>query len=277
MFTLNCKGKLLTLEGPVIMGILNATPDSFYNKGTGSSTTALVEKAVKMMEEGATILDIGGQSTRPGSERIAAEEEISRVLPVIEAIRTALPHAILSIDTYSSTVAAAAINAGATIVNDISSGDMDNEMIATVAALKVPYIGMHMKGTPANMQHDPQYNDVLVEVMEYFIKKINDCTKAGIKDVIIDPGFGFGKTTAHNFQLLKNLKAFAVLNKPVLAGLSRKGSIYRTLNVTTAEALNGTTVVNTMALMNGASILRVHDVKEASEAITLYNVYKKAP
>ncbi len=259
------------------MGIINATPDSFYKSDLETSKEALLAMAGKMITDGAAILDIGGQSTRPGSERISIEEELKRVLPVIELLHNNFPSVILSIDTYSSEVAKAAVAAGASIVNDISGGDMDKAMLPAVAAMHVPYICMHMKGTPATMQKDPHYDNVVQEVLDHFIQKIAACKKAGIVDVIIDPGFGFGKTITHNFQLLKDLAVFSILEKPLLAGLSRKSTVYRTLGTTADEALNGTTVLNTIALLNGASILRVHDVKEAAEAITLFNAYKKAP
>jgi dihydropteroate synthase len=274
MFTLNCKGKLLVLDGPVVMGIINATPDSFYK---GNINDDILQLADKMIADGATMIDIGGQSTRPGSQRITAEEEIERVVPVIATIHAHFPATIISVDTYSSKVAAAAVQAGASIVNDISAGNMDAEMIATVAALQAPYICMHMKGTPESMQQEPQYDDVAKEVLDFFIAKISECKKAGIVDIIIDPGFGFGKSITHNFSLLKKMEVLGILKLPVLAGLSRKSTVYKTLHTTADNALNGTTVLNTMALLNAASILRVHDVKEAMEAITLFNAYKKAP
>jgi dihydropteroate synthase len=274
MFTLNCKGKLLVVNQPVIMGIINATPDSFYK---GNINDDILLLATKMIAGGAAILDIGGQSTRPGSERITTEEEMKRVLPVIEGIHKNFPDTIISIDTYSSKVAAAAVEAGAAIVNDISAGNMDAAMITTVAALKVPYICMHMQGTPNTMQVHPQYDDVTKEVLDFFIAKLAQCKKAGIKDIIIDPGFGFGKTIAHNFSLLKKMEVFKILQVPVLAGLSRKSTIYKTLNTTAENAMNGTTVLNTLALHNGATILRVHDVKEAAETIALFSAYTKAP
>ena len=274
MFTLNCWGKLLVLDTPVVMGIINATPDSFYKGNINEDMLALDHS---MIADGAAILDIGGQSTRPGSERITASEEIQRVVPVIEAIHAKFPGTIISIDTYSSKVAVAAVQAGASIVNDISAGSMDDAMLSTVAALKTPYICMHMQGTPATMQQQPHYDDVAKEVLDFFISKTAACKKAGITDIIIDPGFGFGKTIAHNFSLLKKMQVLQLLDTPVLAGLSRKSTVYKTINTSADRALNGTTVLNTLALMNGASILRVHDVKEAIEAITLYNAYKKAP
>jgi dihydropteroate synthase len=277
MFTLNCRGKIVVLEKPLVMGILNATPDSFYEGHLYKQETELYTLIKKMVDDGADIIDVGGQSTRPGSERISSGEEIKRVMPVIQLIQEYFPSILISIDTYSSLVAKEAAAAGASIVNDISAGEMDAQMIPTVADLKVPYICMHMQGTPETMQQQPHYDDVVKEVLDYFIAKTDQCKKAGITDLIIDPGFGFGKTIEHNFSLLKNLSAFNLLGIPVLAGLSRKSTIYKTLHTTAAEALNGTTVLNTLALQNGASILRVHDVKEAKEAVILFEAYKKAP
>ncbi len=277
MNSINCKGKLVNLSEPVVMGIINATPDSFYEGHLKLNSEEILVLAGKMINEGATILDIGGQSTRPGSTPISVQEETDRVIPVIENIHAAYPEIILSVDTYNSPVAIAAVAAGAGIVNDIGGGNLDDEMVNTVAALQVPYICMHMQGTPATMQKNPVYSDVVKEVLDFFIHKIDACTKAGIKDIIIDPGFGFGKTIEHNFQLLKLLAAFSITNRPILVGLSRKGTIYKTLGNTAAEALNGTTVLNTMALLNGAAILRVHDVKEAMEAVKLFKAYKNAP
>ena len=276
MYTLNCKGKLLVLDKPLVMGILNVTPDSFYDRHLSKGVDAIITHAGKMISEGAEILDIGGQSTKPGSQRITIEEELARVLPVIILLQQKYPGLVLSIDTYYAEVATAAINAGAHIVNDISGGDMDAVMLQTVAALQVPYICMHMRGTPETMQQNTNYDDVVKEVLDYFIEKIAACTAACIKDVIIDPGFGFAKTIQHNFTLLKNLQAFQMLNKPILAGLSRKGTIYKTLGITVEEALNGTTVLNTLAFLNGAAIVRVHDVKEAKEIVTLLDSYNKA-
>jgi dihydropteroate synthase len=277
MYSINCKGKILSLSKPLVMGIINATPDSFYEGHLNLSNKAILSLAGKMIIEGADILDFGGQSTKPGSDPVSIQEELDRVLPVINAVHNTYPDCIISVDTYSSEVARSAVAAGASIINDISGGDSDAAMITTAAALKVPFICMHMQGTPATMQKEPMYKDVVKEVLDYFIGKLEECSKAGIKDVIIDPGFGFGKTIEHNFELLKNLSIFSITNYPVLVGLSRKSTIYRTLGITPAEALNGTTVLNTMALVNGASILRVHDVKEAKEAVTLYTRYKKAP
>ncbi len=268
--TLQSRGRLLDLSKPVIMGILNATPDSFYNKGRDSDVAALVQKAGQMLEEGATILDIGGATTKPGAALIGADEELERVIPVIETILKQYPRTWLSVDTYNSRTAKEAVAAGASIINDVSSGDIDGEMVATVATLGVPYIAMHMQGTPQTMQKNPQYSDVVTEVRNYLRHICNTAYNAGITDIIIDPGFGFGKTVEHNFELLRNLHTFRMLGKPILAGLSRKSMVCRTLNVTPEHALNGTTALHMAALQQGANILRVHDVKEAKETITLF-------
>lgn len=270
MFTINCRGKLLSLETPVVMGIINATPDSFYEGHLEDGTEKMLALAAEMLGEGASILDIGGQSTRPGSTRLTAEEEFSRIGPLLHCILEQFPQAIISVDTYSSDVARAALASGAHIINDISAGRLDENMIPLVASYgNVPYVCMHMKGSPENMQALAQYEDIAMEVIDYFIGKITNCRKAGIKDIIIDPGFGFAKNATHNFKLLRNLQQLQILDCPLLAGISRKATIYKTLGITAAEALNGTTVLNTVALLNGANILRVHDVKEAKEAITL--------
>jgi dihydropteroate synthase len=276
MYTFNCGGRLLVIDQPVIMGIINSTPDSFYSGSRHNHIDEIVDCAGKMLNEGATIIDIGGQSTRPGSKLLSPKEEGERVIPAIEALVAAFPSAFISIDSFYAEVAMNAVNAGASMVNDISSGDMDPAMLSTVASLHVPYIAMHMKGTPQTMQSSPTYENVTREVLDYFIQKIEACQLAGIHDVIIDPGFGFGKTIAHNFQLLNALHDFKMVGKPLLAGLSRKGTIYKTLGTTADEALNGTTVLNTIALQKGADILRVHDVKEAREATTLLQAMKVA-
>jgi len=272
MFTLNCKGKLLTADKPLVMGIINVTPDSFYEGSRQLSTDTILQQAEKMIREGADILDIGGQSTRPGSERLTAEHELERVIPGITALHTNFPDTIISIDTFYAKVAKEAIAAGASIINDISAGSIDEEMEDTVAALGVPYVLMHMKGSPQHMQAAPHYEDVTKEVLDFLIQKKERLQKKGIKDIIIDPGFGFGKTIQHNFTLLKNLSAFKMLDCPLLLGVSRKSTIYKSLNVSVADALNGTTVLNTIGLMKGAGILRVHDVKEAKEAVTLVSM-----
>jgi dihydropteroate synthase len=269
MFTLNCKGRLLVVDKPIVMGIINVTPDSFYSGSRKLLVDEVLKQADKMLSEGAAILDIGGQSTRPGSDDIGMEGELARVVPVVEALFSHFPQSFISIDSYYSKVASEAVHAGATIVNDISSGNLDDEMITTVASLKVPYIAMHMKGTPKTMNTLADYDDVTLEVLDFFIKKMEECRQAGIKDVIVDVGFGFAKRIQHNFTLLKQLSIFKILEKPILAGLSRKATVYKTLGTTPEEALNGTTVLNTIALQNGANILRVHDVKEAVEAVKL--------
>ncbi len=258
------------------MGIINATHDSFYKGDLDEGPDGILKLATKMLNDGAAILDIGGQSTKPGSESVGVEIELQRVIPVIEMIHKFFPEAVISVDTFQSEVASKAVAAGASMVNDVSGGELDNKMIATVGMLQVPYICMHMKGTPENMNKHTQYEDILKEMLDYFIAKVHLCRGAGIKDVIIDPGFGFAKNALQNFYLLKHLSVFKMLDCPILAGLSRKSTIYKTLNVTAADALNGTTVLNTLALNNGASILRVHDVKEAIEAITLYGEYNIA-
>ena len=276
MFTLNCRGRLLVINEPIVMGIINVTPDSFYAGSRVSMTDDIIDQVTRMIAEGATIIDVGGQSTRPGSKHVAAEEELKRVLPAIEAIKGMSKEIFISIDTFYANVAGESILAGADIVNDISSGDMDAEMISTVASLNVPYVSMHMQGTPQTMHVNAQYNNLVPDLLDYFIKKMEVCKAAGINDVIIDPGFGFGKTIQQNFELLKKFSAFKIFEKPLLAGLSRKGTIYKTLGITAEDALNGTTVLNTFALQNGANILRVHDVKEAVEAITLFKKYSEA-
>lgn len=269
MFTLNCKGRILQIKEPIVMGIINTTPDSFFSESRSMVINEIVDKAGKMLESGATILDIGGQSTRPGSELVKASEETDRLIPSIEAIHKSYPDAIISADTFYSSVANHAINAGASVINDVSGGSMDEQMIETVGNLGVPYICMHMRGTPQTMQNFTNYEDLLKEVIDYFIQKIYACKKAGIKDIILDPGFGFAKSIPQNFELLNRLEYLNILEKPLLVGLSRKGTIWKTLGITADEALNGTTVLNTISLMKGASILRVHDVKEAVEAIRL--------
>lgn len=276
MFSLNCKGKLLLIDKPLVMGILNLTDDSFYAESRLQSMIEIQDKATQMINEGADILDIGAQSTRPGSIRFSAEDDLKKLLPVIEQLRKLFPEIIISIDTYHSKVAQESVQAGASIINDISGGEMDKNMIPTVGSLQVPYICMHMKGVPETMQNQTNYEDVTKEVLDFFIKKMDECKRAGIHDVIIDPGFGFGKNIAQNFLLLKNLSVFKMLERPILAGVSRKSTIYKTLKITAEDSLNGTTVLNTLALQNGASILRVHDVKEAKEVIKLMEAYGDA-
>jgi dihydropteroate synthase len=269
MFTLNCRGRLLVAEQPLVMGIINVTPDSFYEGSRSSGIDAIVKKAEQMLIDGADIIDIGGQSTRPGSEQVSTDEELKRTIPAIEALHQQFPQAIISIDTFYSTVADKAVAAGASIVNDISAGSVDTAMIKTVASLKVPYVLMHMKGTPQTMQQSAIYENVTKEVLDFFIVKLKDIHSAGIHDIIVDPGFGFAKSIAHNFELLRQLTVFKILDKPIMLGLSRKSTVYKTLGNSANEALNGSTVLNTIGLINGAGILRVHDVKEAREAIRL--------
>lgn len=269
MFTLNCNGRLLVMDRPLIMGIINTTPDSFYEGSRFMDTGGILAQAELMLKDGADILDIGGQSTRPGSDEIGESAEAERVVPAITALRVHFPEAIISVDTYFASVAKQAVDAGASIINDISGGLFDPGMIRMAGTLKVPYVCMHTKGKPSEMQTQAVYEDLIREVLDHFIKQVDACRKAGIKDIIIDPGFGFAKTTDHNFHLLRELHAFKMLDCPILAGLSRKSTIYKTLGTDAAGALNGTTVLNTIALLNGANILRVHDVKQAREAVLL--------
>lgn len=274
MFTLNCKGRLLQIDKPIVMGIINVTPDSFYNESRQQSIDAILNQADKMLNEGALILDIGGQSTRPGSEKLIADDELKRVIPAVEAISARFPEAFISIDTYYSVVAKESVNTGASIVNDISAGKIDDNMISTVAALETPYILMHMQGTPQMMQQNPFYENVTKEILDFFINKIPEIRTAGVKDIIVDPGFGFGKTITHNFELLRNLSAFKILNSPILLGISRKSFIYKTLGVSIKDSLNGTTALHAAGLLNGAGILRVHDVKEVVQVIKLISELK---
>jgi len=260
--------RLVRARFPLVMGILNATPDSFHAASRVAVDSAL-RTAERMLEEGAAMLDIGGMSTRPGSEAISEAEELQRALPVIAAVHERFPEAWLSIDTYRSKVAQQAVEAGACMVNDISAGLLDPEMLTTVAELGVPYIAMHMQGTPRSMQQAPIYTNVAAEVTHFLSERLTAAHAAGIADVILDPGFGFGKTTAHNYTLMRELGRITALGAPVLVGVSRKRMINEVLGTTAAEALNGTTVLNTLALVGGASILRVHDVREAMEAVKL--------
>lgn len=275
MYTLNCKGKLLVVDKPLVMGIMNTTPDSFY-AGSRYQETDILQQAERMIAEGASLLDIGGQSTRPGSERVPVEEELKRVTGAVQAIHQRFPDTVISIDTFQSRVAAEAVAAGASIVNDVSAGSIDPAMIETVARLQVPYVLMHMKGTLETLHKQAVYKNLTREVLDFFIQQVALCRKAGIKDIILDPGFGFGKNDHHNLELLKNLPALHMLRLPILVGLSRKRTIWKTLGITANEALNGTTVLNTISLLNGAHILRVHDVKEAVEAVKLWEAYVQA-
>jgi dihydropteroate synthase len=272
--TLNIRGKLLVLDVPKVMGILNITPNSFYDGGKLKTDKDILLQAEKMITEGADFIDIGGMSTKPNAEEISVAEELHRVLPVIQLLQQNFPETILSLDTYRTVVAKAGLEAGGGIINDISAGMFDNDMFQTVAVHQVPYIMMHIQGTPQTMQQNPQYENVVQEVLQYFIQKTAAAQQAGINDIIIDPGFGFGKTLAHNYTLLKYLNDLSILNKPLLVGLSRKSMICKLLEVKPSEALNGTTALNTLALLNGAAILRVHDVKETKEVIKIAEFYR---
>lgn len=258
------------LDTPIVMGILNVTPDSFYDGGKYKTETALLKQAEQMLEAGASILDIGGMSSRPGAAIIEPKEELARVLPAIKAIKTAFPKAIISIDTVRAEVARASVEAGASIVNDISAGRIDAAMYATVAALRVPYILMHMQGKPSDMQQAPDYEDVVENVLDFLIQEVGKLRELGVKDVILDVGFGFGKTIAHNYELLQKMHVFQILDLPVLAGLSRKSMIYNVLDTTPDLALNGTSALHMVALQQGAKILRAHDVQAAMEVIQLW-------
>ncbi len=269
--TLNCCGRILSLEKPVVMGILNLTPDSFYDGGQHFGIETAIKHVEKMLIDGASIIDIGGYSTRPGADEISVDEELKRIIPVIKSISKEFPEAFLSVDTFRSKVAFESIHAGAHIVNDISSGDDDTEMMSIVAKLGTPYIMMHKKGSSKNMQYNPQYENVVLEVMNYFTAKIAEAKNAGIVDLIIDPGFGFGKNTQHNYQLLNALDDFQIFGLPLLVGVSRKKMIQAITGNDSANALNGTTAANTIALFKGANILRVHDVKQAVECINIMN------
>ncbi|PHX77847.1 MAG: dihydropteroate synthase [Flavobacteriales bacterium] len=273
MFLLS-KEKKLSLTTPVIMGILNSTPDSFYGKSRVQTEQQAVDLAGAMLESGAAIIDIGGQSTRPGSERVSFGEELERVAPVVRAIRRAFPEAWLSVDTYYSSVALACIGLGIDMINDIDAGDNDPKMFRTVFDNEVAYVAMHKKGNPETMQEDPHYDDLMGEILDYFNQKKQEYRKADFANWVIDPGFGFGKTTEHNFQLLNQLQKFRQFNKPLLVGISRKGMIWKTLNCTPETALNGTTALHMAVLDRGANILRVHDVKEAKECIDLFLALK---
>ena len=268
---INCRGKLLDLSVPRVMGILNITPDSFFDGGKFTEEKAIIKQAGKLLAEGADIIDIGAHSSRPGAKIIAESTEIKRLLPAIKAVLSKYPQTIISVDTYRSAVAKKAIEAGASIVNDISGGDLDKNMFKTIAGLKVPYVLMHMAGTPGDMQKNPVYKDVVNEVFTSLLKRVSELRKLGVTDIIVDPGFGFGKTVEHNFSLLNHLDAFRALDCPVLAGVSRKSMICKVLGVNPEKALNGTTALNMVALLNGAAILRVHDVKEAVEVVKLFS------
>lgn len=267
--TINCAGHLIDLTTPKVMGILNITPDSFFDGGKYSDSKQMLLQTEKMLSEGATFIDVGAYSSRPGAAHITESEELERITPVITALTKEFPGIHISIDTFRSNIAKACVENGAQLINDISAGAMDPKMFLTIAKLQVPYIMMHMKGTPQTMQLNPTYENITSEVLSYFSEKIFSLRKLGVNDIITDVGFGFGKTVAHNYELLSNLELLKKLEVPTLVGVSRKSMIYKLLDSDAKEALNGTTAANTIALLNGANILRVHDVKEAMEAITI--------
>jgi dihydropteroate synthase len=268
--TLNINGRLIELNTPRIMGVLNVTPDSFFDGGKYSSETAIVTHSEKMLSEGADFIDIGGYSSRPGAADISLEEECHRVVSTIDTVLKNFPGTIISVDTFRSRVAEAAVDAGAVMINDIAGGNLDPEMLSTVSRLRVPYIVMHMKGNPQNMKEHSSYNNLMKELIDYFHYKIDTLRRLDVKDIVIDPGFGFAKSIAQNFTVLNNLEKLSILGKPVLVGLSRKSLIWKSLKIDPEHAMNGTTALNAIALLKGADILRVHDVKEAKEVVKLY-------
>lgn len=271
---INCKGSLIDFQTPKVMGILNLTPDSFYDGGRNKTESDYLAHAEKMLMEGATFIDVGAYSSRPGAIDISEQEELQRIVPVVRSLVKKFPEVILSIDTFRSEVARQCVEAGAAIINDISGGNLDEKMLQTVAELQVPYILMHMRGTPKNMKELNSYDDLLKDILFYFSEKIAAARELGINDLIIDPGFGFSKNIQQNFELMSKLDLFQVLDLPLLSGISRKSMIYKTLGGTPDDALNGTTVLNTVSLLKGAHILRVHDVKEAMETIKLTEALK---
>jgi len=274
--TLNVKGKLIDLERPAVMGILNVTPDSFYDPSRMTGTDAALAQAEKFLEAGARYIDIGAYSSRPGAADVTPDEELSRIIPVVEAIHQQFPEAILSIDTFRAVIAKNSIEAGAHIINDISGGGLDEAMFQTVADLNVPYILMHMKGNPQNMHLDISYTNFLLEVADYFSQKVAALRALGVKDIILDPGFGFAKKRQHSYELLNHMEDLKIFGLSILVGVSRKSMIHKALDISPAEALNGTSVLNTIALLKGASILRVHDVKEAVECIRLVELTQRS-
>ena len=268
---INCKGELIDLSIPKVMGILNVTPNSFFDGGKYKNEDEIISQVDKMLSEGATFIDIGAYSSKPSAEFVTEQEEIDRIVPAIELILKHFPETLLSIDTFRAAVAKASIESGAAIINDIAAGELDDKMFDVIAKYNVPYIMMHMRGNPQTMQSLTQYEDIVKEMLFYFSEKVRKARSFGINDLILDPGFGFAKTTDQNYEVLQKMELFNVLELPVLAGVSRKSMIYKTLGNTAQEALNGTTVINTIALTKGAKILRVHDVKEAVECVTLMN------
>ena len=272
---INCSGKLIDLSTPRVMGILNLTPDSFFDGGNLKNDEDILNKVEKMLNEGATFIDVGGYSSKPNANDVSENEELKRVIPVIELLVNNYPDILISIDTFRSTIAKKAVKAGACMINDISAGNLDLNMFATVANLQVPYIIMHMQGTPKTMQVNPTYNDITQDIIFYFSQKLNTLRRLGVNDVLIDVGFGFGKTLEQNYELLNNLDLFSNLDTPLLTGVSRKSMLYNVLETTPKKALNATTVANTIALLHGSSILRVHDVKEAIEAVKIVKKLRK--
>ena len=267
--TINCAGKLVDLSTPKIMGILNVTPDSFYDGGVHNSEKKILNHVEKMLNDGAVFIDIGAYSSRPNGINVDENEELNRVVPALELVINKFPETIISIDTFRSKVAETCLNSGASIINDISAGEMDKKMMKIVGKYNVPYVMMHMKGNPQNMIRKTNYDDMLKEIIKYFSKKINQAVSYKINDMIIDPGFGFAKDLKQNYDLLSNIDLLKILDKPIMVGISRKSMIYQSLKTNAKESLNGTTVLNTVSLIKGASILRVHDVKEANECIKL--------
>ncbi|SFD82080.1 dihydropteroate synthase [Flavobacterium phragmitis] len=268
---INCKGELVDLTIPKVMGILNVTPNSFFDGGKYKNEDEIILQVDKMLSEGATFIDIGAYSSKPSAEFVSEQEEIDRIVPAIELILKHFPEALLSIDTFRAEVAKASIESGATIINDIAASELDDKMFEVIAKYNVPYIMMHMRGNPQTMQSLTQYDDIVKEMLFYFSEKVQQARALGINDLILDPGFGFAKTTDQNYEVMEKMELFNLLELPVLAGISRKSMIYKTLDITPQEALNGTTFLNTIALMKGAKILRVHDVKEAVECVTLFD------
>ena len=269
MKTINCKGKLIDFSTPRVMGILNITPDSFFDGGEYTNESDIIDQVSNMLTEGATFIDVGAYSSRPGASHVTEAEELKRILPVIELLMKEFPEINILVDTFRSNVAKQTIERGAAMINDISGGTLDAQMFQTIAQLQVPYIVMHMLGTPQNMQQNPQYDNVTKELISFFAEQLFQLHQLKVNDVIIDVGFGFGKTIEHNYELLKNLALFQTLDAPILAGISRKSMLYKPLDISPKTALNATTAANTVALLNGANILRVHDVKEAQEAIKI--------
>lgn len=269
--TINCNGQLIDLSRPKVMGILNITPNSFYDGGKYKEEEAIVNQVGKMLDEGATFIDIGAYSSKPSAEFVSEEEEINRLVPIIKLLIEKFPTILLSVDTFRSEVAKKAVENGVVMVNDISAGMLDDKMMATVSKLQVPYIMMHMRGNPQTMQSLTDYDDIAKEMIFYFSERINEARSFGLNDIIIDPGFGFAKTIDQNYEVMQKLELFSILDLPLLVGISRKSMIYKALEISANEALNGTTVLNTIALQKGAKILRVHDVKEAMECIDLFN------